>query len=173
MDESEAGSSTSTSASLWVRWALRIILVVLLSLTYLFAWRPARSWIATEIMYPVLRASCTAPACSGIQPHGGAALVRLELGPGAPGLETVSLAAPAGIRFLLPGLFLLIIGARGHYLFGLWMAHIVLVSCALGLASVAAAGFPLAAHGSFFITQYGLGAVSLGVPALALARRTR
>jgi hypothetical protein len=39
------------------------------------------------------------------------------------------------------------------------------------LASLAAAAIPPAAHGSFFITQYGLGAVSLGFPALALARQ--
>jgi hypothetical protein len=41
------------------------------------------------------------------------------------------------------------------------------------LASLAAVAIPPSAHGSFFIMQYGLGAVSLGVPALALARRTR
>ena len=146
-------------------WLHRAALAGLLLAAYLWAWTPARTaWVE----------------------HGAAPLLTLAAGPGAevtarPAAHTVRVTpadgdattytAPAGIKFLLPGLFLILIAPARPRLGAFFGGHLGLGALALGLAAAGLAGLPGGLGLAGFVQTYGVDAYSLAVPTLVFARQ--
>lgn len=145
-------------------WTHRTVLVGLLLAAYLLAWTPARTaWTRTAATL----LDRSAPSSARVSARPAAHTVRLRP-PEAPG---ITYRAPAGVKFLLPGLFLILaLPARPH-LGAFFMGHLALGGLAWALLSAALA---TGHHGTFavvgFVQQYGVDAYSLAVPVLLFAR---
>lgn len=117
-------------ASPWL-WGGAAVLLVLAA--YVGAWRPARTALARHAAYPLLAAAAP-PEASGeaVQLAGGGEVVRA-----APareeGAAPLSFRAPAGVRFLVPGLFLAAAFPRRSYWLVLWGLHVAAGAVALAV----------------------------------------
>lgn len=146
-------------------WLHRAVLGGLLLAAYLWAWTPARTaWVE----------------------HGAAPLLTLVAGPEStvtarPAAHTVRVApsdgdgftyrAPGGVKFLLPGLFLVVIAPARPRLGGFFAGHLALGVLALGLAAAGTTGLPGGLGLAGFVQTYGVDTYSLAVPVLVFARR--
>ena len=146
-------------------WLHRAALAGLLLAAYLWAWTPARTaWVE----------------------HGAAPLLTLAAGPGAevtarPAAHTIRVRisddnsfryrAPAGVKFLLPGLFLILIAPARPRLGAFFGGHLALGALALGLAAAGLAGLPAGLGLAGFVQTYGVDAYSLAVPTIVFAHR--
>lgn len=146
-------------------WTHRTVLAGLLLATYLFAWTPARSvWLehgAAPLLASVTKGTVTARA----QAH----TVRVQPADGA----GFTYRAPAGIKFLLPGLFLLLIAPARHRLWAFWAGHLGVSSLVLLLTASGGAGAAVGLCLARFVQAYGIDAYSLMVPVLVVARYRR
>jgi hypothetical protein len=78
--------------------------------------------------------------------------------------------APAGVKFLLPGLFLVVIAPARPRLWAFFGGHLALGALALGLGAGGIAGLPGGVALARFVQTYGVDAYSLAVPTLVFAR---
>ena len=145
-------------------WLHRAVLGGLLLAAYLWAWTPARTaWVE----------------------HGAAPLLTLVAGPEStvtarPAAHTIRIRfsdeyrfryrAPGGVKFLLPGLFLLLISPARPYLWVFFGGHLALGALALGLAAAGTTGLPGGLGLAGFVQTYGVDTYSLAVPTLVFAR---
>lgn len=146
--------------------ALRAFLVVFLLGAYVYAWAPYGRTAATMAGAAALRRAVpdSHPQWSvQIRPEGH----RLTLqSPSAS--RSIGWTAPAGVRFLLPALGVVLLGPRRLYWLYLWEGHLVLG--ALGIFFLALG----VATGAFWfvlydaLTQYLVDAFSIGVAAGAV-----
>jgi hypothetical protein len=81
-----------------------------------------------------------------------------------------SYTAPAGVKFLLPGLFLLFIAPTRPFLGAFFAGHLALGGLTLGLATAAFAGLPGGLGLAGFVQSYGVDAFGLAVPVLVWGR---
>jgi hypothetical protein len=146
-------------------WAHRTVLAGLLLAAYLLAWTPARTaWTrAAEILL-----DGSAPASARVSARPAAHTVHLQ--PANAG--GITYRAPAGVKFLLPGLFLILIAPTRPWLGIFFAGHLALGGLALVILSVAAAGsLPGGPTLARFVQAYGVDAYSLAVPVLLFAAR--
>jgi hypothetical protein len=147
-------------------WAHRTILAGLLLTAYLVAWTPARTtW--TRAAAGALEA--VASTETTVSPRLRAHVVRVQPEAGS----AFSYTAPAGVKFLLPGLFLVLIAPTRPLLGAFFAGHLALGGLTLGLATAAFAGLPGGLGLADFVQSYGVDAFSLAVPVFILARRSR
>ena len=144
-------------------WCHRSVLAGLLLATYLLAWTPARTtWTRTAA--DALEA--VASTETNVSPRLRAHVVRVQPAAGS----AFSYTAPAGVKFLLPGLFLVLIAPTRPLLGTFFGGHLTLGGLTLGLAAAALAGLPGGVGLARFVQSYGVDAYSLAVPVLILAR---
>jgi len=147
---------------------LRVLLAGLLLGAYVYAWRPyGRTVAAQSVAAPILRA-VTETSPEGWTVHIRSGGRRLTLRSPSRS-QSLGWTAPAGVRFLLPALGVILVAPRRLYWLGLWGGHLVLG--ALGLALL---GLEIVAGGPWLVlydalTQYVVDAFSLGVAALVVA----
>jgi hypothetical protein len=161
-------SSRSGDTSWLQRWALRSSLMTLLVAVYVFAWSPARDAYMVHGAGAAMKSVCASEACAQVRTSRNAVTVKAnEDG------QPVSIDAPAGVRFLLPALFILAIAPRSPYWLYFFGGHVALTTFTVGLAYVGIAGSsPVTLYLARFASGYLLDGYSLTVPALLLARRT-
>lgn len=142
--------------------------MALLVLAYVFAWSPARDVLMIHGASPVVEAACSTGTCEQVRTSQHAVTVKATAdGP------WVSIDPPAGVRFLLPALFILAIAPRSPYWLYFFGGHVTLTVLTLLLVYLGVAAGPLSVlYIARFISSYLLDAYSLAVPALLLARRT-
>jgi hypothetical protein len=147
-------------------WLHRAGLAGLLLAAYLWAWTPARTAWTDGSAALLTRA---APTEVDVTARPAAHTIRLS---GADASEA-RYTAPAGIKFLLPGLFLLLIGPARPRLWAFFAGHLGLGALALGLTAAGLAGLPGGLGLAGFVQTYGVDAYSLAVPVFVFARRKR
>jgi hypothetical protein len=144
-------------------WAHRTILAGLLLTAYLVAWTPARTtW--TRAAAGALEA--VASTKTHISPRLRAHVVRVQPDAGS----AFSYTAPAGVKFLLPGLFLVLIAPTRPLLGAFFAGHLALGGLTLGLTAAALAGLPGGLGLVRFVQTYGVDTYSLMVPVLVFVR---
>lgn len=144
-------------------WIHRAVLVGLVLAAYLYAWTPVRTAWVEHGAAPLLSMTTDATVTARSQAH----TVRVQPA-NAPG---ITYRAPAGVKFLLPGLFLLLI-APGRSRLGLFFGgHLLLGAFALLVTMAGARGMPGGFGPAEFVQTYGVDAYSLMVPVLVFARR--
>jgi hypothetical protein len=149
-----------------VSWTHRTVLAGLLLTAYLFAWTPARTaW--TRAAATVL--DVTAPTATEVTARPDAHVVSLQ----PENKPSFAYTAPAGVKFLLPGLFLALIVPSRPLLGTFFAGHLALGSLTLGFAAAALAGMPGGLNLAVFVQTYGVDAYSLAVPVLTFARHRR
>lgn len=147
-------------------WAHRTILAGLLLTVYLVAWTPARTtW--TRAAAGTLEA--VASTKTHVSPRLRAHVVRVQPDAG----PAFSYTAPAGVKFLLPGLFLVLIAPSRPLLGTFFAGHLALGGLTLGLAAAALTGLPGGVGLTRFVQSYGVDAYSLAVPVLTLVQHQR
>jgi hypothetical protein len=147
-------------------WLHRIGLAGLLLAAYLWAWTPART-VWTEIGAALLERA--APPETTVAARPAAHTIRLS-GADGPGARYT---APAGVKFLLPALFLLFFAPARPRLWGFFSGHLALGILALGLTAAGLADLPGGFGLAGFVQTYGVDAYSLAVPVFVFARRRR
>ena len=148
-------------------WLHRVVLAGLLLAAYLWAWTPARTAWTTHGAALIEQVMTAAGASGTVTARPTAHAFRV----GTERDTTTRYTAPAGIKFLLPGLFLLLLAPSRPTLGPFFAGHLLLGALALALLAVAAAGLPAGRLLARFVQTYGVDAYSLGVPVLVLARR--
>ena len=109
----------------WRSVSLRLVLVGLLLGVYATAWRPARTWIATDIIAPTLR---TASPPGWVTSRGVSVFVQ------RPDTSTSAhFRTPAGLLFLLPALGLILLSPRRPYWLYLWAYQLLFGSMLVGV----------------------------------------
>lgn len=142
----------------------RLLLGAALLGIYFYVWGPhGRAAYLQSVARPVLTA--TAPTSWTVSPKDTGP--RLSLQSPAPG-RSVTLTSPAGVRFLLPALGLVLLTPSRLYWLWLWMGHIALGLVGLGALAIGLQGL----SGGFMLydmtTSYLVDAFSLGVSVLAV-----
>lgn len=112
-------------------WLLRAGAALLVLAIYLWAWRPARTALTRHAASPLLVAAAPPGATAdAVQLVGRRVRVTPRAAPAASGAP-LTFVAPAGVRFLLPGLFLAAAFPR-RFLWGtLWGMHVAAGAAAL------------------------------------------
>jgi hypothetical protein len=146
-------------------WLHRAGLGGLLLATYLWAWTPARTAWTAHAAAPVLTRVADAEAAVTARP--AAHTVRVQLSDD----DRFRYRAPAGVKFLLPGLFLVVIAPARPRLWAFFGGHLALGALVLGLAATGLAGLPGGVALARFVQTYGVDAYSLAVPTLVYVRR--
>ena len=154
----------------------------LLVLVYLLLWSPARRMLVAHGTYPVLEASADGVPQASVRLNASAGVVRVDVAREAfPSADVANergadawrgtLAAPAGVKFLLPALFLVVLAPGRLYWLAFGAGHLAFGALELGsgivLVHAPAYGEPLLR----FVQSYATDAYSLGVPALVLIAR--
>lgn len=145
-------------------WLHRAGLVVLLLAAYLWAWTPARTAWTAHGAAPLLTMASSPDAAVSARP--AAHVVRVTPADG----DATTYTAPAGITFLLPGLFLIVIAPARPHLWAFFGGHLALGVLALGVAAAGLAGLPGGLGLARFVQSYGVDAYSLAVPTIVFAR---
>lgn len=194
-------TSTPAGRGIAERWRRSVVrrprvwglaLAVLLFAGYVFGMRPARWWAAEHVAHPLLQTISTERARSfevvriARRPDAVFALPRAALGavPADPPALDAALdafvrtqdppqwAAPVGVLFLLPGLFLIALFPDRPYWAWLLAYHVVLGVVAFGAFALGLAAWAPAFKLYTFARTYLAETVSLAVPLLlALAAR--
>jgi len=141
-------------------WLRRAVLAGLLLAAYLFAWTPARTVWVTHLAEPVLKH--TSAPNTRVSARSAAHTVRVQ----ASGDAAFTYTAPAGVKFLLPGFFLLLLAPTRPPLGLFFLGHLSLGTVALGLLALETSELLRFLAG--FIQTYGVDAYSLMVPVLVL-----
>lgn len=149
-------------------WVHRGVLVVLLFGAYQLAWTPARSTWITHGAAPLLERTqhlTGQQRAITIRPAAKSLYIQTST-------ETIfRYTAPAGIKFLLPGLFLLVIAPRQSWIGLFFGGHLIISILTLLLLSADTAGLVGPARIADFVQIYGVDAYSLTLPIFVFARR--
>jgi hypothetical protein len=151
----------------WWQFARRVAWAGLLLWAYVGVWGDTgrRAYIA-HVARPVLETA--APADSWrIRTAGGGRVIHVY---DAVGTQVARHTAPAGVRFLLPGLLCILVAPTRWYWVGLWTGHLVLGGVGLALLAAALAGSEASYAAHAVLTRYLVDAFSLGVTAFAVIR---
>ena len=144
-------------------WVHRTVLAGLLLAAYLFAWTPARTaWTRAAAGALEVVASTETHVSPRLRAH----VVRVQ-----PKTGTVfSYTTPAGVKFLLAGLFLVLMVPSRPLLGAFFAGHLALGGLTLGLIAAAFAGLPGGFGLAGFVQSYGIDTYSLAVPVLVWGR---
>lgn len=151
-------------------WIHRTLLVALLFGAYQLAWTPARSTWITQGAAPLLERTqilTNQERAMTVRPRDASLYV--ETGTDA----IFRYTAPAGIKFLLPGLFLLVIAPRQSRIGLFFGGHLILGLLTLLLLSADTAGLAGAARIADFVQVYGVDAYSLTIPIFVFAQQVQ
>jgi hypothetical protein len=143
-------------------WLHRTVLAGLLLTAYLYAWTPLRTqW--TKGITVVLEQ--VAPEALTVSSRPQAHHIRVEKS------QTLQLryTAPAGVKFLLPALFLILIAPARPRIGPFLAGHAGLAAIAAALGAAGLAGLPGGLGLASFVQLYGVDAYSLAVPVLVFA----
>jgi hypothetical protein len=152
------------SASVWLQ---RGGLAILLLVAYVFAWRPVRTEMMASVVHPVLAAAVSDETEATVEFRRASGTVRVHLPDDSP-RENGTMAAPAGVRFLLPALILVLAAPRRPYWLAFWAGHL-LVSAFITLSWwFALQGVGAGVYVAGFADTYLLDAYSLSFPTLIL-----
>jgi len=148
--------------------AVRLLLGAVLLGAYVYVWRPyGRVAAVQDVGAPFLRRVVSGTAGPwAVDARAGAHRLALR---SPSGDRTLRWTAPAGVRFLLPALGLLVVAPWRPYWLVLWGGHVALGALGLGLL-----GLGVATGGGWFalydvLTRYLVDAFGLGVAAGAVA----
>lgn len=144
-------------------WLHRTVLAGLLLTAYLYAWTPLRTAWIEHGATPLLNAATGPHVTVSARPKAHVLALRSATGSAA------SYTAPAGVKFLLPGLFLLVIAPSRPRLGLFFAGHLALGGLALGLLAAGGAGFPGGFPLADFVQSYGVDTFGLAVPVLVFA----
>jgi len=156
-------------------FVLRMALAALLLLAYLYVWRPyGRPAAVRAVAAPLLgRVAEQAPGRWDVRPAPRRLLLRnvaqgAAPAASAPEKRSFRWTAPAGVRFLLPALGLMLAAPRRLYWLYLWGGHVALGGLGIGLL-----GLGMVGGGAWFaaydvLTRYLIDAFSLGLAAGAV-----
>lgn len=148
-------------------WVHRLVIGGLLLIAYLWAWTPARTaWVeygAAPLLETVMERADTEGT---IAARPADYLVRLE--PSRRPDRTYR--APAGVKFLLPAFFLILVVPRRLYVGLFFAGHLLLGLTSLAFFTGGAAGVPVSLWAADYVQTYVVDAYSLTVPLLALVR---
>jgi hypothetical protein len=145
----------------------------LLVVVYLTVWSEARRAIMVHAAAPILHAAAADHPHASVSANAGsgAVAVTVRAGEDASGeTRRATLVAPAGVQFLLPALFLVLIapGRLDWLYFGAGHLGLSALAVAAGAVMIGAPGYgaPVVA----FVQSYLVDAYSLAVPALVYVR---
>lgn len=153
-------------------WAVRGGAVLLLLSAYLWLWRPARTWLTQHAARPLLTSVATlsgdATRATRFAVRSGNIPRVLRVVP-LPSEEVeerqgASFLAPAGIRFLLPALFLIAAFPRRPYWVWLWLLHVGAGIAALAVLAAGVGGWSGGLVAYRFWNGFALDLFSLLVP---------
>jgi hypothetical protein len=147
-------------------WLHRAVLAGLLLAAYLWAWTPARTAWTTQGAALVERVLDAADATGSVSARPAAHTLRVQTGSDT----TTGYTAPAGVKFLLPAGFLVIVAPGRPRLGTFFTGHLLLGGLGLALLVGEAAGLPGGLGLSRFVQTYGVDAYSLAVPVFVWAR---
>lgn len=164
----------------WTGWHRRgagLALAVLLFVSYVFAVRPVRLWMAEHVAFPILSAietprSATMEIARTARRPDAVWAIPVRLGGDAEAAvqehraEVAEWAAPVGVIFLLPALFLVALYPHKPYWLWLLAYHLVLGAVSLAVFAVGVGWFEPAFAVYTFSRTYLAEAVSLVVPLL-------
>jgi hypothetical protein len=149
-------------------WFHSTILAGLLLTAYLWAWTPVRTaWTnyGSTLLEQVVSATGSDASVSG---RSGAHTLQFRVDDE----RTVGYAAPAGMRFLLPAGFLLLVAPRRPHLGLFFLGHLGLGLLGLSLLLGEAAGLPGSLELTRFIHDYAVEGYSLAVPVFVFVQRS-
>jgi hypothetical protein len=143
-------------------WALRLVVMTLLVVSYFTLWQPARNGWGPRLVYPTLSEIAKNRADVSVSVTGR--VVRISPVQTGTKSRSYTLAPPAGVRFLLPALFILAIAPRrwGWFFAGHILLSVVITCAFAGFAE----GSPALGYLGRGIQAYVVDAYSLGYPIL-------
>ena len=154
----ETKQRSSTAAN----WTLRLALMTLLVISYFMLWQPVRNAWGPILVYPAL--SEVAKDRAGVNVAVSGRVVNIARVLDEKQRQSYSLPPPAGVKFLLPALFIVAI-APGRWEWGRFFAGHILLSVVIAIAF---AGFtavsPTFGYIGRGIQTYVVDAYSLGYP---------
>jgi hypothetical protein len=149
-----------TARRLGIALLHRFGLCALLLAAYLWAWTPARTAWTTHLAGPTLTWAAPTPTAVTVRPQ--ARIVQMAVDADT----RLSYTAPAGVKFLLPGMVLLLVAPRRSWVGGFFAGHLALGGLVLVLLAGGATGSVLLLRAADFVQAYGVDAYSLAVPTL-------
>jgi hypothetical protein len=148
-------------------WLHRAVLAGLLLAAYLWAWTPARTAWTEQSTALVKRVMSPADTRGSVTARPTTHTLRVNTGD-----DTVmEYTAPAGVKFLLPAGFLILVVPRRPRFGAFFAGHLLLGSLALALLAGGVAGLPGGLAFSHFVQTYGVDTHSLAVPTLLFVSR--
>jgi hypothetical protein len=150
------------------RWLLRITLAALLVIAYFTVWEAVRNGWGQSVVYPVLSRVAHISDSHRASPSGRQVSIIRTLDAG--GETRFSVLPPAGVKFLLPAIFLVLVAPTRPAWAYFGAGHLLLSAVAIGggaaLIIVPQFGEPFLA----FVQSYLVDVYSLTVPILVYAR---
>jgi len=152
---------------------LRVLSCALLFGLYLYVWSPyGRTAVLHHVGAPLLEWVASPAWTVTVAPDAH----RLALSPPpsagtlipSSSTQSIGLTAPAGVRFLLPALGLVLLAPGRLYWIGLWGGHVALGGLALGFLALGVAAHPIGFVLHDFTTAYLVDAFSLAAIVLAM-----
>jgi hypothetical protein len=147
----------------WPSLLKRGVFVALLLLAYVYAWRPARAWVTSHIIHPTL-ASLETPRAAQYQVT--ASYLSVDVRASSGGGRSVALRPTAGLLFVLPAVFLLLLFPNEPYWIYLFGYHLVLGTCMVGAVTIGVGWADWGFAVYQFLIGYILKATSLAAPLL-------
>jgi hypothetical protein len=147
-------------------WVHRSVIIGLLAIGYLTVWSPARDALMGAVVHPVLTCLIPPDSEATVGLHEASGTVRIDLGDESP---SGRIPPPAGIRFLLPAAFLILVASSRPYWLLFWSGHVLLTTCVLLWWVFAIRYGPIGAHIASFMSAYIVDAYSLVIPILAVS----
>lgn len=163
----ETKQRSSTAAN----WTLRLALMTLLVISYFMLWQPARNGWMRSVVYPVLAE--TAMTSDAHHVTLGGRNVALAYKDGSGNTSQHVIPPPAGVKFLLPALFIVAMAPRQPDVLYFFTGHVALsVLIATTFAGSIVGGTILGEVGKG-IQVYVVDAYSLATPIFSYVRSVR
>lgn len=144
-------------------------LAILLLVAYVFAWRPAQCKIMKSAVHPALAAVVPEEADASVAFRPASATVRIHT-PDNPVQSSGTMAAPAGVKFLLPGLIIVLLAPCRPYWMYFWIGHLLIGGVILLGWTLTIQGLDAAVFLPIFVRSYVVDAYSLVFPVLIWVR---
>lgn len=146
-------------------WLQRFIIVALLSASYLTAWSPAKSELMVSVVYPTVITVTPLEHHGRIRLHEAAGTIRFFY---RGDIRTLKVPPPAGARFFIPALFIVLMRPFRPYWFYFWLGHFLVSASIIALAWIGLRSVTSSIYGALFVQAYVVDAYSLLVPMLIL-----